>query len=142
MSNIYEILCDENGRIIYDKLGNPMKVLVGFVDDSPKETIWQYQKRIQREKEKAEALKALEKQKQAEKKRALKEAKKKQASLQQRAQAESFAEEWFKAPKFEPKVMFNDAGVPITMKNGYSSEDVFELSKNFELFDEYEAERE
>lgn len=127
MGEYYRYVYDKDGNIILDKNGQPIVRVAGCVDDSPKESIWHYRKRIERERKEAERLKALEKKKKAEerkRKRELKLAQQGKAPLPQKVEEPLSPEETEALmPQFNSRIQFNDAGMPITMQNGYSSED-------------------
>lgn len=134
MSEKYEYVYDRNGNILLDKNGKPVLRVASCINDSPKESIWHYRKRIERERLEAERLKMLEKKKKAEERKRKRELKK--ALLEGRT-IESSSEELSatsksSAPHFHSKIMFNDAGIPITMQNGYSSEDIEMLYEEHE----------
>lgn len=111
MSEYYEYVTDINGKVILDENGNPKIRLAGCIDSERA----MYLRRLHMQEKKKEEVST--KSKKASKKHA--PAKKKKPSTPQHIEKEP--------PQFPSKVLFNDSGMPITMANGYSSEDITAL---------------
>lgn len=121
MGILYEYVCDSEGKQVLDKNGNPITRIVGAIYDRPKDFVLNTKKRRDQEKKRLEELEAEKKKKGVTNKR--KDAKK--------DNTQTIQEKTTQTIEFEPvstsKLLFNDAGMPITMQNGYSSEDMREL---------------
>ncbi len=144
MGEFYRYVYDKEGNIILDKNGKPVVRVAGCVDTTPKESIWHYRKRIERERQEAERLKALEKKKKAEerkRKRELKLAQQGKKTFPQINEEPLTAEEAETLmPKFNSRIQFNDSGMPITVQNGYSSEDCDLINAQNGIYGYYENE--